>query len=338
MNLPVARLVTLANTQSRAAIVPDDISFVICVEGNVLGSQALLLCESLRRFGGEYRDCPIWAVSPRPEMPPADDVVAALIRLNVAVHRVPLNRTGSSYGPINRVVSAAWAETRIATPYLCVLDSDTVFLRAPQFVQADAGVRPVDTKGSASSGPADPKDAYWAQICASAGIAIDRLPVLRTTVCKTPIRSSYNGGFLVSKVALGINQLTERVFIDSFQRNLRPLPAAIGGFIASSGRVDAEAASWWGSTQAALSAAISARTDDIYLYDNEYNIPLHLFATQKDDLPFQPKNPVLVHYHHLAAEPHRADFLENLQRIGCAPEVCDWIAASCAGLDWTLAP
>ena len=338
MNLPVASLVTLGNTQSRAAIAPDDIGFVICVEGNVLGSQALLLCESLRRFGGEYRDCPIWAVSPRPELPPGDDVVAALIRLDVQVHRVPLNRTGSSYGPINRVVSAAWAETRIATPYLCVLDSDTVFLRAPQFVQADAGVRPVDTKGTASGGPADPKDAYWAQICASAGIAIDRLPALRTTACKTPIRSSYNAGFLVSKVALGINQLTERVFFDSFNRNLRPSPAASGGFIASSGRVDAEAASWWRSSQAALSAAISARTNDIYLYDNAYNIPLHLFAAQTGDLQFQPNNPVLVHYHHLAAEPYRADFLQNLRRIGCAADVCAWIAAKCAALDWTLAP
>ena len=53
----------------RAIIAPDQISFVLCIEGNGIEPQALLLCESIRRFGGRYRGSPIIAVTPRPDLP-----------------------------------------------------------------------------------------------------------------------------------------------------------------------------------------------------------------------------------------------------------------------------
>jgi len=48
-----------------------EIAFLICVEANRLEPQARLLCESLRTFGGRYRNAPILAVSPRPHLAPA---------------------------------------------------------------------------------------------------------------------------------------------------------------------------------------------------------------------------------------------------------------------------
>lgn len=327
----------------RAAIAPEDLSFLICVEGNALGSQALLLCESLRRWGGAYARCAIWAVSPRSEFPVAPDVEKALLGLGVQVVALPLNTTGSPYGPINRIVAGAWAEGCLTTRYLCVLDTDTLFIRPPSFLEADAGVRPVDRKGTASAGEADAFDLYWAEICALAGIPLNRLPIVQTSCCRTTIRASYNGGFLVTRRSLGILAETKRIFFESYRRNLRPAPAATHIY-ASGGNTGPEAASWWGSSQAALSAAIRAKTDDILFYDNAYNIPLHIFAEARQPLwsfrlrlPFDPGKAVLVHYHYLAAPRHRADFLKVLKQIRCPADVAEWVRHRCAELDWPIA-
>ncbi len=326
----------------RALIPPGDITFMICVEGNVLGSQSLLLCESLRRFGGAYANCGIWAVSPRPEFPVAPAVEQALQALGVRVIALPLNTTGSTYGPINRIVAGAWAESHMTTPYVGILDTDTVFVRPPAFLEADAGVRPVDHKGTASAGVDDPKDVYWGDVCELGGISLDELPLVQTTCCKTNIRASYNAGFLIARRSLGILAQTERLFFETFRRNLRPTPSATQIY-ASAGKTGAEAASWWGSSQAALSAAISGRASDILLYGNAYNIPLHIFAETRQRLfsvrhrfPFETGDAVLVHYHYLAAEKHRARFLKSLRQIRCPPHVVKWISQRCADLEWPI--
>ena len=42
-----------------------EVTFVLCIEQNAIRAQALLLCESLRQFGGRHRGAPILAVAPR---------------------------------------------------------------------------------------------------------------------------------------------------------------------------------------------------------------------------------------------------------------------------------
>ena len=42
------------------------LTFVLCIENNAIRAQALLLCESIRQFGGPHRCAPILAVAPRP--------------------------------------------------------------------------------------------------------------------------------------------------------------------------------------------------------------------------------------------------------------------------------
>jgi hypothetical protein len=40
-------------------------AFVACIERGVLERQALLLFDSIRRYTGHFRTCPIYALSPR---------------------------------------------------------------------------------------------------------------------------------------------------------------------------------------------------------------------------------------------------------------------------------
>lgn len=308
-----------------------EIAFLICVEANRLEPQARLLCESIRTFGGRYRKAPILAVSPRPHLALNAETRARLELLGVSYVAEPLNETGSPYGTINRIVAGAWAEQVSPRPYLVVLDTDTILGAEPSFARADAGVRPVDMKGSASSGDGDPLDAYWTRIGGIGGIEPSRLPVISTTIDKVRIRASYNGGFTVIRKDLGILQRTREIFFASREENLRPWAGSGLDIRASTGLVGTEASEWWGSSQAALSVAIWSTTSDVHTYDERYNIPLHLLAEPGRSWPMPPGfEPILLHYHYLAEPRHQDSFRQALSRIGCSPEIARWIEARLA--------
>lgn len=306
-----------------------EIAFLICVEANRLEPQARLLCESLRTFGGRYREAPILAVSPRPHLAPGAEARARLEALGVTCVVAPLNETGSPYGSINRIVAGAWAEavsSHSPRPYLAVLDTDMVFVGEPSFVRADVGVRPVDFKGTASSGAGDPQDAYWVRLGGLAGIDPSRLPRLSTTMDHVRIRASYNGGFTVVRRDLGVLQKTREIFFASLQEDLRPQAGRGLDIFASTGSVGREASEWWGSSQAALSLAIWSKTSDVHIYDERYNIPLHILAGPGRSWPMAAGfEPVLLHYHYLAEPQYQSQLRQALPRIGCSPAVLDWI-------------
>lgn len=303
-----------------------EIAFLICVEANRLEPQARLLCESIRTFGGRYRKAPILAVSPRPHLALGPEARAHLEALGVTYVVEPLNETGSPYGTINRIVAGAWAEMFASSPYLVLLDTDTLLVGEPDFVRADVGVRPVDVKGSASSGAGDPLDAYWTRLCGIGGIDPSRLPMISTTIDKVRIRASYNGGFTVVRRDLGILRRTREIFFASLEEDLRPLAGRELNVFASTGSVGREASEWWGSSQAALSIAIWSTTSDVHTFDERYNIPLNNLTGPGSSWPLRPGfRPVLVHYHHLAEMEYREQLRQTLTRSGCSSDVIGWI-------------
>ena len=257
-------------------IEPQQIAFVFCIEGTGIEQQALLLCESVRAFAGRYRRSPILVVSPRPEVPIAESSRKQLARLGVEHVVAPLNRTNSPYLPINRLVAGAWAEQKLTADYIATLDSDMLMVSEPIFYCCDAGVRPADVKGSASLGSGDLQDAYWRHICRLAGITIDQIPLLRTTVDNALVRASFNAGFSVVRRSRGILGKTAAVFFESFRAGLKPLPGWPVNIRASTGPVGPAASEFWGSSQAVLSAAIASLAQDTLIYSARYNVPLHL--------------------------------------------------------------
>jgi hypothetical protein len=311
---------------ARDVLDESEVAFLLCVEANRLEPQARLLCESIRTHGGRYRNAPIVAVSPRTGLALGCAGRAALAALDVQYVAEPLNHTASAYGTINRIVAGAWAEEHVDRPYLVVLDTDTVFVEEPGFPRVDAGVRPVDVKGSASSGDGDPLDRYWTRLCRLAGIAPSALPTVATTIDDVRIRASYNGGLTVVRRDLGILRQTADVFMRSIAEDLRPRRGTTDDVFASTGFVGREASEWWGSSQAALSVGIWSRTSDVRVLDARYNVPLHLLLRSEPSWPTGPGfAPILLHYHYLAEAEYRAQFARAMRRIGCAAGVCGWV-------------
>lgn len=310
---------------TESLIPPEDLAIAFCIEGTPIERQALLLSESIRRFAGAYAGVPIVAVNPRPDLPISRSSERALEKLGVRYVSLPLNRTGSRYLPINRIVTGSWAEANLEAAYVMLLDSDMLFVREPAFQRAGAGVRPVDAKGSASGGDGDAMDAYWREMCGIGGLAVERLPFLEASVDGSRIRASYNGGFCIVRRSLGILEETDRIFSQSRVRDMRPQRDRDVSIVASTGPVGREASEWWGSSQAALSVAIAALAPDVRIYDATYNVPVHLLPEAGEAVRRDAVDPILIHYHWLLAPEWRDSFERILAALQARGEFQDWL-------------
>lgn len=304
------------------------VSFVLCIEDNGIRDQALLLCESIRRFGGRHRDAPILAFSPRPGLCIDAQTRSALADLGVQYVDEPLNTFCLEYGSANRVVAAAWAEAHCTSDFIVVLDSDTVFLDEPQLPEdADVAVRPVDSKGSATGGPFDPFEAYWQKLADMGATSLERLPYMDTTIGRERIRASYNGGLIVARREKGLLTQWSELFARSVKAGLLPYRGSGINIHASTGQVGRAASEYWGSNQAALALTIWAETDRVLHYPACYNVPLHLVATQGDlDPTWSAQPPVHLHYHWMFQPEYHEIAMELMAKLGVPEDRLAWLA------------
>jgi hypothetical protein len=304
-------------------------SFVLCIENNAIRNQALLLCESIRRYAGRHRDAPITAYAPRAGLGVDRETRAQLADLRVEYIDEPLNAHCREYGSANRVVAGAHAERHGDSDFIIVLDSDTVWLDEPALpLDADAALRAVDEKGSATSGPDDYFEAYWQGLAALAGISLGRLPWLVTTIGNERIRASYNGGLIVVRRAAGILVRCADLFAESVRAGLRPYRGTGIDIVASTGSVGAAGSEFWGSNQAALALAAWSITSRVRLYADRYNVPLHMLTEHGEiDPRWRAAPPVHVHYHGMFDARRHEVALDLLERLGVAEDRRQWLAA-----------
>jgi hypothetical protein len=303
------------------------VTFVLCIENNAIRAQALLLCESIRRFGGRHRAAPILAVAPRPGLGIDDEARRRLESMDVEYAEEPLNRICPEYGSANRVFAAAWAEARALTEWVAVLDSDTLFLGELELPgEADVAVRPVDAKGCATDGPDDPLEDYWSRLAQIQGVPLDRLPFVRTTVCDRRIRACYNGGLVVARRERGVLQAWAELFARSVAAGLKPWHGNGPSYRSSTGMIGPAASDYWGSNQAAVAVAIWAITDRVRHYPDTLNVPLHLVIAHPERTAHLRKAPPIhVHYHWLLTAPHHESTLASLRELGVGADALAWL-------------
>ena len=305
-----------------------DVEFVLVVEAGILEQQARLLCESLRAHTGRYRDAPIVAMAPRKERRPSQDFIAFAECNEIAYCDRTLEIECPEYGTSHRVFAAADRAERSDAAVLVILDSDTLFLREPDFALdgADVAVRPVDVKGRCTIGAGDPFDPYWRRLCSLGGLTYERLPFVTPTVDDRPVRASYNGGLVVVRRETGILQAAADLFGRSVRAGMSPHAVGESNVFASTGYVGDVASAYWGSSQAALAIAIWSATDRVRLLDPTYNVPLHVWDAWRARHPSVPlEDLVHVHYHWLCTPGYEAANPMLDGRLPFAPELGAWI-------------
>jgi len=277
-----------------------DVAFVACIEGGVLETQALILFESIRRYAGRFKNCSLFALSPRAGHEISSRARSRLEQLNVTYIDKILNIECPEYGSANRVAAGAHIEVTYPHETLVILDSDTLFLREPDELflhdSIDVLVRPVDLKGMCTSGSHDPADQYWRDLCRCCGVNYDEIPWTQSFVDNQHIKASYNGGLVIARGNIGILERWASFFFDSIRKKLTPYKKA-WPIRSGVSWVDSKASKLWGSNQAALSLAIWSSTRKVRELPPTYNYPLHLHD-QIDPNIVASEFPKLVHVHY----------------------------------------
>lgn len=280
--------------------------FIILAEAGILETQALLLCESIRRFGGQYAEAPIAVISPRPDRRPSSDTLLGLEELGVRYVPMDIVSPVPDYGPSFRVLASAAYEQMSTADILVALDSDTVFLGEPclDLSDAHAAARPVDVQGMCTTGKKDPRDAYWRQLCDVCAVDYGMLPLVTSTVDKRLIKASYNAGFIVARKNQGIFHLAADYFLRSVKAGLRPFADRGIQVKAGHGLVSRAGSEYWGSSQACLSLALWGSGFSVWTLPLTHNFPLHFYEHLQSEIESgRLSNIIHVHYHHLFSSP-----------------------------------
>ena len=150
------------------------LAFIACLEQGRLEDQTKLLCRSIRRFAGGFRDAPIHTFQPRPGPDLSPHTLEVLNTLGVIHHTEPVNLAYANYGYGNKIFVCAHAEALVAAEVLVFLDSDTLFTNEPTDLdlppQYDAALRPAYSRALNSTGPGHPIDPYWMRLYQLCGL------------------------------------------------------------------------------------------------------------------------------------------------------------------------
>jgi len=271
------------------------VEFVLIAEAGILERQALLLCESLRRFAGKYARCPITVASPRASRRPSLKTLQSLAQLGCGYLPLDIDSIEPEYGTTFRMYVSAEVEKISRADVVIVMDSDMLFCREPDLALegAAAALRPVDVKGICTYGRDDPRDGYWQALCRTLGVDYKRVPMIETTVDKAEVKASYNGGLVVVRREERILERTLGYFERSVAAKLAPNVSH--RIEAGHGVVSGRGSELWGSSQACLSLAIWGSGLTVRTLSEPHNFPLHLFDQMPAELHRLPLS--IVHYH-----------------------------------------
>lgn len=185
------------------------ITFVCCVESGWLEEQTIRMVESLRRWGGALADSPVFAINPRFGPPVSSATRAAFDRLGVQYISFSADNPYSWKAFLNKHYSMALAERLAKTEFVGWLDSDMLVLGEPtELLLADtedfAACAPDRTIGT--TGPGDPFEPFWHEVCQVVGLTLDDLPWIVTAQESIRIRLYWNSGVFVYRRATGFSQ------------------------------------------------------------------------------------------------------------------------------------
>lgn len=195
-------------------------AFLICVEEGRLETEAILLVESLRAWGGACADSPVYAFAPRAGHVPGPETIQRLESLGATVVTDALVGRFADNPTYNKVTVSAWAERELDHDTLVFTDTDSVFLGDPVELAEgdwDAAMRPVDRRiaGSRGKGKNEP---YWQRMYTAIGVKSE--PFVDTAVGGNRVRAYWNSGLVGVRRSAGLFNAWENALIKLHDEDL----------------------------------------------------------------------------------------------------------------------
>jgi hypothetical protein len=228
---------TVAMTQAGASDDMPDKRIVVgtyAADGDAL-YWILVMVESLRAFGGELRNAPVWVYLPDDHREIEKSIKAKPVPAGVTLKRSSTPADARRFWFSGKVFAAALAESDAVGRYqlLVWLDPDVIFVKEPRdFLLPDSislGYRPVMHKliGSRYS---EPPDEFWTRVYDKLGVESSSIFPVQTPVDRETIRAYFNAGLLVLRPEMGVLRkwpecfailYTDTVFIDWCKQDQR---------------------------------------------------------------------------------------------------------------------
>ncbi len=168
-----------------------------------------VLVESLRTFGGRYRDAPVWAYVADELLDSPSESLEAAKGLGAEVRRIRIPDAVAWYLLVRKVFAGAHAEAEAAgkATILARLDPDTIFVDEPdEYVLPKGkslGWRPVFHR---NIGPLfdEPLDEYWRRAYEVMGVREETVFPMVTPADEDVIRPYFQAGCVVVRPERGI--------------------------------------------------------------------------------------------------------------------------------------
>jgi len=183
------------------------ITFVTCIESGPLETQVVRMVDSLRRWGGTYSQCPIWAIKPRMGPPVSRATLREFDRLGVTYQHTSRVDSHSWYAYINKTRALIFAELNASSEFVGWLDADLLFTGEPTELTPSASediVACSSDNAGGTTGPNDRCEPFWREACQAVGIELESLPWVITEREGDRIRLYWNSGVFVFRRGTGL--------------------------------------------------------------------------------------------------------------------------------------
>ena len=163
--------------------------------------QSLLLIRSLRQFGGDMSELPVWALFPEgDEVPP--EYIKALDSLQTRIVPFQIDDKIRRFPFASKTIAAARAESLADDEnHLLVWHDRTGFInQTPKAFDLAPdktfGFRPTDI-ANIGAPFGQPLPQFWTKVCKTFGISADQLPLITSIIDRTKLHLYVNAGLLV---------------------------------------------------------------------------------------------------------------------------------------------
>jgi lipopolysaccharide biosynthesis glycosyltransferase len=189
--------------------VSNPITFVCIVESGPLEVQAIRMVSSLRRWGGQFANAPVLAVTPRFGPPIARSTAQAFEALQVQYIRSHEKSNYPWFPYLNKPACLVVAERHTDSEQIAYLDADLLIVGEPNqlILQEQEGfVACTPDQIGGTTGTDDPLEPFWQEACKTLGMNIEDLPWVRTEQEGVLIRLYWNGGVFAYRRSTGFAQ------------------------------------------------------------------------------------------------------------------------------------
>jgi hypothetical protein len=170
---------------------------------------ALVLVESIRTFGGQFADAPVWIYTPGNLLKTQENLVKQFVSLGAEVRSSDTPRDSHDVPYAGKVFAAAHAEASAkgAVSILVWMDEDTVVLMEPRELLLargkSLGYRPVMHRNIGSLYSEKP-DALWTRVYAKLAVPESAVFPMKTVADGKTIRPYFNAGLLAVRPERGL--------------------------------------------------------------------------------------------------------------------------------------